>query len=194
LLTLTEIGPAVFGAWRLARRDPNGMRYFDTSLAGFWRSFYVAVLAAPFNGLLIWFNLSGTGVKVGGDWVHIIAGETISYVISWTAFPLAMFYLSEAIGRRDKYLGFIVAYNWATIVQLAIILPPAFLYWTGVLPHLLGALLLTAANIALLLYEWFIVRTALSLSGLAAAGVVALDQILIAYLSQWGTDMVVRVS
>ena len=194
MLTLAEIGPATFGAWRLALRDPNGMRYFDTSLEGFWRSFYVAILAAPFTGLLIYFNLTGTGVKVTGDWFHILAGETIGYVIGWTAFPLAMFYLSEAIGRRDKYLGFIVAYNWSTVVQLAIILPPAFIYWLGVLPHLPGVLLLAAGNIALLLYEWFIVRTALSLPGLAAAGIVALDQVVIAYFIQWATDTMVRVS
>jgi hypothetical protein len=194
LLTLAEIGPATFGAWRLACRDPNGMRYFDTSLEGFWRSFYVAILAAPFTGLLIYFNLTGTGVKVAGDWFHILAGETIGYVIGWTAFPLAMFYLSEAIGRRDKYLGFIVAYNWSTVVQLAVILPPAFIYWLGVLPHLPAVLLLAAGNIALLLYEWFIVRTALSLPGLAAAGIVALDQVVIAYFIQWATDSMVQVS
>jgi hypothetical protein len=194
MLSLAEIGHATYGAWRLARRDPNGLRYFDTSLAGFWRSFRVAVLAAPFNGLLIYFSLTGAAVKIGGDWFHILAGETIGYVVSWTAFPLVMFYLSEAIGRRDKYLGFIVAYNWATIVQLAIILPPALVYWLGVLPHLPGALFLTAGNTALLLYEWFIVRTALSVSGLAAAGIVALDQILIAYLIQRATDAVVGVN
>jgi len=193
MLSLAEIGHATYGAWRLARCDPNGMRYFDTSLAGFWRSLRVAVLAAPFNGLLIYFSLTGTGVKIGGDWFHVLAGETIGYVVGWTAFPLVMFYLSEAIGRREKYLGFIVAYNWATVVQLAIILPPAFIYWLGLLPHLPGALLLAAGNIALLLYEWFIIRTALLVPGLAAAGIVALDQILIAYLIQWATDAVVRV-
>jgi hypothetical protein len=193
MLSLAEISHATYGAWCLARRDANGMRYFDTSLAGFWRSFRVAVLSAPFNGLLIYFSLTGTGVNIGGDWFHILAGETIGYVIGWTAFPLVMFYLSEAIGRRDEYLGFIVAYNWATIVQLAIILPPAFVYWLGVLPHFAGVLLMAVGNIALLLYEWFIVRTALKLSNLAAVGIVALDQIVIAYPIQWSIDVMIQV-
>jgi hypothetical protein len=192
MLTLTEISPAVFGAWRLARFDAGGMRYFNSSLDGFWRSFRVAVLAAPFTALFNYFELAG--VQVNGGWFRIIAGESIAYVISWTLFPLVMFYLSEAIGRRDKYLGFIVAYNWATLVQLAIILPPAFIYWLGALPHSFSVLLLTIGNIALLVYEWFVVRTALSVSGLAAAAIVALDQVVIGSLLQWATDTMIQAS
>jgi hypothetical protein len=101
--------------------------------------------------------------------------------------------VSEAIGRRSQYLGFIVAYNWATLIQLAIILPPAFVYWLGVLPHALAAILVMAGNIALLVYEWYIVRTALTVSGLAAAAIVALDQIVIAYLIQWAADVMIQV-
>ena len=191
MLSLAEIGHAAYGAWRLALFDPGGMRYFDTSLEGFWRSFRVAVLAAPFNALLIHFELAD--VSVQGGLFRILAGETIAYVISWTAFPLVMFYLSGSIDRRSQYPGFVVAYNWATLIQLAIILPPAFIYWLDVLPHPLAAILVTAANITLLVYEWFIVRTALNLSRLAAAGIVALDQIVIAYLIQWAIDVMIQV-
>lgn len=49
----SEIATALYGAYRLARLDPQGMQYFDLSIGGFWRSFFAAVLMAPFFALLI---------------------------------------------------------------------------------------------------------------------------------------------
>ena len=42
-----EIIAALFGSWRLMRFDADGMNWFDFSSAGFWRSFYAALPAAP---------------------------------------------------------------------------------------------------------------------------------------------------
>ena len=176
MLSLAEIGPAIYGAWRLAWFDPNGMRYFDQSLNGFWRSFRVAILAAPFTALLIAFDLSNE--KLGGGWFRVLAGESIAYVIGWVAFPLLAYYLTEAIDRRGRYLGFIVAYNWSTLIQLAVILPAALIAQSGILPVGLAVILTLAAYAAILVYEWFVVRTALGLPVLGAAGVVLIDFVL----------------
>lgn len=173
MLSLAEIGPALYGAWRLARFDANGMRYFDRRIEGFWRSFRVAVLAAPFTAVLVALNVSD--MTVTGGWFRVVAGESIAYVIGWVAFPLLAFYLTEFIDRRAQYLGFIVAYNWSTLIQLALVLPISLLAHGGILPAELGLALLYAADIALLVYEWFIVRTALNLPGLGAAGIVVID-------------------
>ncbi len=191
MLSLTEIGPALYGAWRLARFDVNGMRYFDRTLEGFWRSFRVAVLAAPFTAVLIGLQLSI--MKVGGDWFRILAGESIAYVIGWVAFPLVAYYLTELIDRRTQYVGFIVAYNWSTLIQLAVILPAALISRSGILPDGLAQAVTLAANIAVLIYEWFIVRTALSLPGFGAAGVVLVDVIMSIMINSAG-DLMVRAS
>jgi hypothetical protein len=191
MLSLTEIGPALYGAWRLARFDVNGMRYFDRTVEGFWRSFRVAVLAAPFTALLIGLQLSI--MKVSGDWFRILAGESIAYVIGWVAFPLLAYYLTELIDRRAQYVGFIVAYNWSTLIQLAVILPAALISRSGILPDGLAQAVTLAANIAVLMYEWFIVRTALSLPGFGAAGVVLIDVIMSIMINSAG-DLMVRAS
>lgn len=189
MLSLAEIGPALYGAWRLARFDPNGMRYFDRSIDGFWRSFRVAVLAAPFTGLLIALDLSDRAVA--GGWLRVLVSETVAYVIGWVAFPLIAFYLTEFIDRRDRYLGFIVAYNWSSLIQLAVILPAALIYHGAILPGALGLAVMYAADIALLIYEWFIVRTALNLPGFGAVGFVAIDVILSLAINYAG-DMVAQ--
>ena len=191
MLSLSEIGPALYGAWRLARFDANGMRYFDRSLEGFWRSFRVALLAAPFTALLIALNLSHA--KFGGGWFRILAGESIAYVIGWVAFPLLAYYLTDAIDRRAQYLGFIVAYNWSTLIQLAVVLPAAIISHSGILPVELATGVMLAANVAILVYEWFIVRIALTLPGLGAAGIVAVDVIMGVVINDVG-DFVARAT
>ena len=63
MLSLAEIGPALYGAWRLAHFDPDGMRYFDRSIAGFWRSFRVALLGAPLWIIILAVNLAADACR-----------------------------------------------------------------------------------------------------------------------------------
>ena len=72
---------ALYGAYRLARADTNGLSYFDNSNAGFWRSFYAAVLIAPLFLILliIRFNVD----DIGASAVRFYTIETIlEYPIS----------------------------------------------------------------------------------------------------------------
>ena len=45
MITAREVSYGLFGAWRLAHLDRRGMEYFDTSIDGFWRSFWAAAWA-----------------------------------------------------------------------------------------------------------------------------------------------------
>ena len=150
----------------------------------------MAVLAAPFTALLIASGLSSK--TVGGGWFRLLAGESIAYVIGWVAFPLAAFYLCEAIDRRAQYLGFIVAYNWSTLIQLAILLPALIIALSGILPAGVAGVLTLAAEAVLLVYEWFIARTALGLPGFGAAGIVVLDVIMSLLINDAG-DFIAQV-
>jgi hypothetical protein len=188
MLNLAEIGPALYGAWRLALFDPGGMRYFDRSLNGFWRSFRVAILAAPLTALLIWFHLSGMRVDAG--WLRIVTAETIAYVVGWVAFPLAAFYAAPIIDREDHYLGLVVAYNWASLIQLAVLLPAYALASSQLVSPGLSDAVSRTAEIAILVYEWFVFRTALQIPGLGAAGVVLADVIISLVINSLADTMV----
>ena len=189
MLSLAEIGPAIYGAWRLALFDPGGMRHFDRSLHGFWRSFQAAILALPLYALLIWIHLAG--MHVGGGWPRVLLGEGIAYVIGWVAFPLAFYYVAPIIDRTDHYLGFIVAYNWTSLIQLAILLPAYGIAALGILPAGLGSAVADVAEIATLVYEWYVIRTALQVPGLGAAGVLLMDVVL-SLVIQTLADLVVH--
>jgi hypothetical protein len=173
MLTLAEIGPALYGAWRLAHFDADGLRYFDRSMHGFWRSFRVAVLAAPLVIVILGADLSQ--MHIGGGWARVIIAETIAYLMSWVAYPLAAFYLVHLIDREHDYVGFITALNWSTLLQYAFLVPIHVVANSGLLSTGLADGLVFGGQFAILAYEWFITRTALRIPGLTAAGFVLVD-------------------
>jgi len=169
----------LYGAYRLARLDPRGMSYLDRSIEGFWRSFFAAVVAAPaFVLLVVLETIAASTPEAETDWARVVLVEGIAYAIGWVAFPLAMFYVAEAIGRGGAYVGFVVAYNWAAVLQTAAYLLVAALTSGGALPPPLGDLLSLALILAILAYQWFIARTALNLGAHGAIGIVALDVVI----------------
>ena len=84
-----EVQLAVGGALRLARGDRRGLGFFDTSIDGFWRSFRAAAICYPLYLLLLSFRVAAAQWEASGI-ATILVIETISYVISWVAFPLLM--------------------------------------------------------------------------------------------------------
>jgi len=152
-----EVQLAVGGALKLARGDPSGLGFFDTSIDGFWRSFRAGVICYPFFLILLVFRVSAAHWAASGV-PHIIIVETIGYVISWVAFPLMVLPLTRYLGRENRFIPFIVAYNWSQIPQ--------------------------TAAVAVLVYEWYIARVALQVSASQAVPVVLLDVVLGVVLSR----------
>lgn len=180
MLSIREITRSVYGSWRLAHLDPGGMAYFDATEEGFWRSFRVAILVAPAYALLVllsYATASGDAATpaVPPSDVRLVAVESIAYAIAWMAFPLVAHYLVMALDREREYIGFIVAYNWSSVLQVGVMLPIAAINAAGLVPETVGHVLGLAAAAALLAYSWFIAKTALKTGGLPAAGLVAMD-------------------
>jgi hypothetical protein len=176
MIGAAEFARALRGAFRLLRLDPRGLDEFDATVEGFWRSFTAAVLTAPAYAVLVVLEFSEKATESGEiDWVRIFAVRGIAFVMGWVAFPLAMHALTQAMGRGGAYFRFMVAYNWASIPQIAIYLPMAIARNLWPEPAAPFALI---AFIAILVYQYFIARTALSVSPIVAAGVIAVDIIL----------------
>ena len=122
---------AIYGAYRLARADANGMSYFDKSVGGFWRSFFAAVLVAPLFLLLLIIRFAVDEIDVGAFRFYTIEG--VAYVIGWTLFPLVIYYLIQSLEKGSEFIGFIVAYNWASVLQNGFYLPFAILFQLGMI-------------------------------------------------------------
>jgi hypothetical protein len=161
------------GAWRLARLDPGGLRYFDATVEGFWQSFQAAIIAAPIYALLVLLRVDEH--PLSSDPFRALLIEGIGYVISWTAFPLAVWYLTRALNVSQRYFAYMVAYNWAVVLQVLAYLPVAALAALGIIPAGLVTILALAVTAAVLYYQFFIARTALQVDVLPALGIVVLD-------------------
>ncbi|WP_372398261.1 hypothetical protein ABMY26_16170 [Azospirillum sp. HJ39] len=186
-LTTPAILSALTGAYRLARFDRTGMEFFDRTPDGALQSFYAALVVLPAYALLLavrlWDQLADTPV------LQLVTVEAIAYVVSWTAFPLALFRISALMGKDQLYPGALAAYNWSAVVQMAIYLPTILLSVSGLLPPMLSEAMVFGVMMAMLTYQWFVLRTALSLSGLVAAALVLLDLFLSASISDLADGM-----
>ena len=164
---------ALYGAYRLARADTNGLSYFDNSAAGFWRSFFAAVLIAPLFLILLIIRFSVD--DIGASAIRFYTFEAIAYVIGWVLFPLVVFYLVETLGKQERYVGFIIAYNWAAVLQNGFYLPFAILFQLGLIPGEAAGLLNLLLLGLVLAYTWFVAKSALDISGAVAGGIIILD-------------------
>jgi hypothetical protein len=168
--TIVEFVYVLRGLRRLIQFDVGGLSYFDRSIEGFWRSFRVALLLAPLYSIIIPLNLELIQPTVG--WQHIMIIEILAYIVSWLLYPLVAYEICRLIGREAEYPGYIVVYNWSTILIVA----AQVLVW---LPTLLGITesetsrsLYLIVYVIFLIYLWFIARVALRIDPFSAIGLV----------------------
>ncbi|HUI17652.1 MAG TPA: hypothetical protein VL244_08315 [Alphaproteobacteria bacterium] len=176
MIGVKEILYGIYGGYRLCRFDAQGLAYFDSTIGGFWRSFFAAVLVAPIYFITVLLDLDFSTVEASVGRTFLL--ESLAYVILVFAYPLAMHYISEALDRRQQYFLYIVAYNWASVTYNAIALPVDVLSASELLPKAAADTLELAVRLAILAVLWFIARTALNVPRLIAVGLVALDFVL----------------
>ncbi|SMH57823.1 hypothetical protein [Azospirillum agricola] len=186
-LTAAAILTALTGAYRLARFDRSGMDLIDRTPEGALASFYAAVVVLPGYALLLairlWDQVGDTPL------LQVLTVESIAYVVSWTAFPLALHRIALLMGKAERYPGAVAAYNWSSVIQMTVYLPVMVLSATGLLPAFLAEGLVFGVMMAMLTYQWFVLRTALDLSGLAAAALVMVDLFLSATITDFADGL-----
>lgn len=182
-----EIARALEGAWRLACRDPDGMRPFDPSVDTFWKSFFAAAIVAPFYVVMLILRDMPEDPRGGVELMMLV--EAIGYVANWVAFPLAMVYVTRLIGRERHYLSFIAAFNWSAVIQVGLLLAGALLAAADILPSSVAQGIVIGVTLLVLVYEWYIAKVALDLGGPGAAGIVALDLAIGIFLNGLGQSI-----
>jgi hypothetical protein len=173
MVSAREASYAIYGAYRLARFDASGVQFFDDTPEAFWNSFWAAAVVLPGYALLLLMRLADAPVPAGAGTVLLV--EAIAYVAGWFAYPLAVFHIARAFDRLRVYRRYIVAYNWAVVLQIALLLAVTALDSSGALPRPFGAIVSLAGTMAILAYQWFIARAAFAATIGGALALVALD-------------------
>ncbi|MEE9317791.1 MAG: hypothetical protein V3U48_05825, partial [Rhodospirillales bacterium] len=115
---------------------------------------------------------------------------TIAYVIAWVAFPVIMATVTKAIDRERHFIRFIVAYNWAGVLHNALYLPIVIFGMAGLLAQAGANTLALLAISLIIIYTWFITRTALDVTGAQAAGIVGLDFLISIFINAVANGMI----
>ena len=168
MIPVAAILRGIMGSWRLARGDPRGMLWFDTTPRGAWQSFWGPALVCPGVMALQAFDGVFDQALARPLLVYLIA-----YVAGCVAYPLLVAGLCDQIGRARHFPRFLAAYNWSMPLQIALLLPISTLAWVFPSPatSLAGALV----TLMLLLYQGYIAHVSLAVSPGGAALLVALD-------------------
>jgi hypothetical protein len=176
MITAREASLGLYGAWRLARMDANGVQYFDNTVEAFWRSFHAAIIVLPAYAILVLLRLADNPPTVGPFSVLLI--HAIAYVAGWFALPFVMYYVAGWFDLRDRYFRYICAYNWGTVLQITLFLLVSAVTSGGFAPEQTAPVIRIVATLAILFYQGFIARAALQIPVIGAVSVVLLDLIL----------------
>lgn len=183
-----EIQSSVRGALRLFLFDPRGVAAFNVSIEGFWHSFFAAVLAAPiyFAVVVIEHDLAKQLVDITvmneplvvPSLRETLTAEAVGYPLSFVAFPIAMIGLSRLLKVTGRYVPYIIAYNWSSIVVVTLRLLPLVLFSAGIVGAQATTTPIFVSFLAIMIYRWYLARAVLGVSGITAFGLVIIDLLL----------------
>jgi len=191
LMHPNEVAAGLTGAWRLFLRDEQGLKYIDCSMAGAARSFRLAVLLAPVYVVILAFVWAPLWSQL--DLGSLVLVEGLSWVIGWTAMPIIVYAISEPMGVRDKWPTYVAAYNWASLIQIALVIPLLLLESAGLLPGMISFAFALIITLIRLSYLVFITRVSLGVGTGAAVGLTAVDFILGLFI-ELQADKIIRTA
>jgi hypothetical protein len=171
----TEIFHALYGAWRLLLTDASGMKWFNQSITGFWRSFLAGAIVAPIYFLSLGLGDNGSATPDG-----FLVVRTLQYLAGWIAFPVIMMIATVLMEWTDRYIGYVIAYNWSSVIMIAAMMPVTLLS-EAMRTSSPGWNLADAAYYIVfmftLFYSWFVAVTALRIGAMTGIAIMLLDLI-----------------
>ena len=168
------------GLRRLLALDPEYIKSFAATPAGFWQAFWLLPLsmAARLVGdLLLAFSPPSpddTPLALS-SFLKQLALENLATIILWALYPLLVVYLSRSFGVGKNYFRYMVPYLWFTALLPVTVLPCDLLAWAGLLP---GGQALAIEIFVYIIgagYMWFLAWKGLLVGGWTAAGLVLLN-------------------
>ncbi len=173
MITTREIVTSLFGAWRLAQFQADGLRYLDASREGARRSFWAAVIALPAAIPLTLIRLSMFPPR--DDDLRVVLIETVAYVIGWAAFPVIAQIAAKIAEREQHFARVVCAYNWTSLLQVGVLLLCAPISAAGILPSAFEIMFELVVRAALIAYLAFTIRVALDVHWPAAIGLALVE-------------------
>ncbi len=178
MLDREEITRSLTGAWELFLDRPGAMRLFDVSIDGFWRSFAAVLLVIPSYAFAVLADRQiaamDPSAPVQGDGAFL-AESIFGLGLDWIALPVILALLARPLGITSRYTSFVVTRNWGAVLGALPFGVIGLLSVLGLVGGELASLLMFAALIVLLRYNYLIARRSLDASLGFAIAIVILD-------------------
>lgn len=181
---------SLFGIWRLAHFDADGMHNLDLTSSGYWRSFQAAIIGLPFFFLLsvLEKHLRGLAWEIISpgqpiDFHNYFLLQTLDYFAIWPTFALVMIPFCRLLKVDAHYATLVISYNWARVFAIAVLIPPYMLLAAVGLSSLVAGFLTLVVSIFVLVFQWFVIKTAIGGARLPAVAIVITDILLTGIIS-----------
>lgn len=174
MTVLKDAEAALTGAVGIAMGDAGAIRHFPNSEPAFWRSFAAIAIVGPASLLIA--ALRPEAAATAGPLAQLGA-----VVVLWVGFPAAMAFVARLLGLGARYPLFITAYNWSSVLVVALLFVPALL-GAGA-PGGLSAFLTLLLFAYALWFSTFLARVALETTWPTAIGITLFDALLSLFVS-----------
>ncbi len=183
-----EAAQSIRAILRLARRDETAFEDFNISVDGFWRSFFAAVLCAPLQFAVAYYEFSANAGEASVGLGRFMLIDALTYAIVWTAWPLIMFYVTRRMGCGDRFLHYAIVYNWVQVPGTILLI--GVLFGLGPLLGQGAVLFYYLALGVVLVFEWWLAMKTLQISPMTALAVEAGVYLFVQFMG--GVEVFVR--
>jgi len=182
IVTADEVNRSFKGTIDLLNSRAEGLKAFDMSERGFWRSFSAIWLTLPAYIVSLAFERLRLGLvdpdRTLLDSVWIDAVVALGHVAGFIALPVAMIWVTRGLRLTHRYVPFVIVTNWITVAGMLVLSVPAMLLLLGWATPALASLFGLAFSIIVLRLQWFATKATLGVHGLIAFGIVVLGLVL----------------
>lgn len=128
-----DIQNGLTGAWRMMLGKPDGLRWLDLSVDGFWNSFVAILIALPAM-LTGWFSFAHDPTLFADLFrgpLDILLRLAVVDIMAWVLPIVALGAVARHVGLGSRFVPYVVANNWASAIFAWIMLPPTLvrIFW-----------------------------------------------------------------
>ena len=186
IVTADDVNRSFKGMLALLNSRVEGLKAFDMSERGFWRSFTAIWLTLPAYIVSVALARQQLGFLqpeqslFGNAWIDMVVA--LGHVASFVALPVAMIFIARRLNLTGRYVPFVIVTNWISVIGLLALSVPAILLLLGWATPPLASLFSLAFAVIVLRMQWFATKATLGLSGPVALAIVLFGLVLNAFI------------
>lgn len=173
----TEAGRSIAGLFYLSLKRPEGLKLFDVSPDGFWRSFGAFAWAWPVQCFLwsgMWRASPDTRPEGADGYLGFFLTSTAFDAIAWILPAFLLLAVTQLFGMADKFTRLVVINNWFGLFSAYIGFFPAALRYLAPLPDGLSAIISLSVYVIVIGLYYRVTRIAVGGETLIAIFITAL--------------------